>query len=139
MNPKKKVVFNFDAATGLKDAANIDWPRLAEEMNHSQQLMERIGKHRPDRPEPDWVSRDYALVVPCARTACPVNREEHCSMPSAIKIGPSGLCLTGQGLIQNPPVKSGPAVCRWCGGRIRKQDGRWEHVEEKLSHIAEPR
>lgn len=121
--PKKKVVFHFDE--------EIEPGSFVE-----RSLVGRIGKGRPNTP---WVSRDFAHDIPCERTACPINRERHCSVSSSIKIGPSGLCLTGQGLIQNPPAKSGTPICRWCGGRIEKVNGRWQHIGEKLSHPAEPR
>ena len=67
-----------------------------------------------------WTSRDYNIDVPCQRTTCPANirhkipgssREAICMMPSAIKIGANGICITGQNLIdeenreQKPPQK----------------------------------
>ena len=113
-------------------------------MSELRSLVGRIGKGRPNTP---WISRDFAHDIPCERVACPINRERHCSVPSGIKIGASGLCLTGQALIQAPPVQPKSPVCKWCGGKIQvKAPNRncptqleWEHVGEKLSHPAEPR
>lgn len=113
----------------------------------------RIGKRRPhDYDGPDWVSRDYALVVKCACTACPVNTAGHCGMPSVISIGADGRCLKGKEFKVKAPVQPTRTVCKWCGGEIRKKavvfsfdetrtrrPELWEHVGEKMSHPAEPR
>lgn len=75
-------------------------------------LMGRIGKG-----DHGWTSRDYNIDVPCNRMTCPANsgarisptQQTVCMMPSAIKINGSGLCQTGQDLIDaKPPAKPKP-------------------------------
>jgi len=59
----------------------------------------------------DWdipVSRDYALVVPCEQVTCPLNKSNHCSMASAIKISSGGKCQTGADLIQEKNKENTP-------------------------------
>jgi hypothetical protein len=133
MSTKKKVVFSFDEEVS---------PGRFE----TRSLIGRIGKHKSGpRDMPDWVSRDYALVVPCKFIRCPLNRSEHCSMPSGIKIGADASCTTGRDLVDKPPVQPKRTVCKWCGGEIvpeYSEFGRpivWQHLNEKLSHQAEPR
>lgn len=42
-------------------------------------------------------SRDYGLEnVPCAVVCCPVNRNEFCASPAAIKIKANGKCEMGE-------------------------------------------
>jgi hypothetical protein len=69
-----------------------------------ENLMGRFGKGPHG-----WTSRDYNIEVPCKRTTCPANRfgatTGTCGMPSAIVINASGLCQTGQDLIDaRPPL-----------------------------------
>lgn len=59
-------------------------------------LMPRIGGRDYSIP----VSRDYALIIPCEFTDCPINSSKHCSMPSSIKINSGGKCQTGFDLWQ---------------------------------------
>ena len=105
----------------------------------------RISKKR-DYEGAGFVSRDHALIVQCMRTSCPVNSSNHCSMPSVIKINAAGACIKGQEFAEKPAVKPSRTVCKWCGGEIREVPGGfghklprlWEHVEEKMSHLAQP-
>ncbi len=59
-------------------------------------LMPRIGGRNDKIP----VSRDYKLVIPCEMVECPINRQNYCSMASAIKISSGGFCKTGRDLIE---------------------------------------
>ena len=65
-------------------------------------LVARVGVR--ERPNTPWVSRDYSNEMTCYATQCPVNRNNFCSMPSAVKIGPDMKCITGADFIANPPV-----------------------------------
>ena len=65
-------------------------------------LAGRVGER--GRPHTPWVSRDYANEMTCYATQCPVNRNNFCSMPSAVKIGPDMKCITGADFIANPTV-----------------------------------
>jgi hypothetical protein len=115
-------------------------------------MVGRIGKR--DDEGPDWVSRDAVLLVKCARAQCLVNSSLHCSMPSKIQINAKGECMTGIEFKERPAVQPKATVCRWCGGLIKRKkvvfefnntngyqpiNCGWEHIEEKLSHPAEPR
>lgn len=118
--------------------------KVPEEIIQPMMARGRIRKYRPyDYDGADWVSRDYALVVPCEMAKCPINRDGHCGMPSSIKIGADGHCKTGKDLVSNSPVQPKLNVCKWCGGLIERHppnnpDG-WRHIGENLSHMAEPR
>lgn len=69
--------------------------------------MEKLG-FMPRQPHRDWkipVSRDYALIIPCENVMCPVNKSDHCAMPSAIEISSGGKCKTGEKLITEKLTK----------------------------------
>ena len=103
-----------------------------------ENLIGRIGKGGGSH---DWVSRDYAITIPCQCTACPVNRDYQCTAPAVIKIDAGGQCETGRAFKEKPVVQNAKPRCKWCGGLIWANQAtlQWEHVGEKLSHPAEPR
>lgn len=59
--------------------------KIMKNFEYSSDLIERI-----DRDGSYSVSRDYALIILCEQTECPINKLNFCSMPSCIEISSGG-------------------------------------------------